>query len=189
MAAHLRHGPPTGTVAMACVPMATGTRAWPTRPGVHHPLAAHARVPAAHGSAGLPRGRERGLAVALAILLTEGYMRRFRSGGHAAAGIRILRRNAGTWSPSTPVWRAISPPTWIWPAGSTWMARCRAWAADVPRWLHGAVAVDEDRADQLDFQRAGLDGAWPSSRARCRPWRSALARARCGRHEARGDPV
>ena len=42
-----------------------------------HPFAAHAGVPASHGAAGLPRGRERGLAVALQYCWPEGFMRRF----------------------------------------------------------------------------------------------------------------
>ena len=127
---------------------------------------------------------ERRVAVALAVLLAEGFMRRF----DPVALQPQIKPHLFTVTPqlvniSTGV-RAISSPTSMWTGSSAWMARCRAGSGQ-PRWLRRRPSASgQGVADIRDLPTSRVDGeaASPSSPASCRPSRSHPGTRRAGRH-------
>ncbi len=83
----------------------------------------------AHGAADVPRGGQRRLAMAFAVLLAGRVHAPLRSGGDAGADQSVhLPDHAARWCRSPPAWRATSSPTSTSAASSAWTATCRAWA-------------------------------------------------------------
>ena len=126
-------------------------------PDADGPVAADAGVPDAHGAGGLSRRQHEQRAVAVAVLLARrlhAALARGRRLGAPRSSSR--RRSCRSW----PASRATSSPTSTSAASSTWSGDVPRLGADVPRWYGETIGFwDRRRADHLDVEHPGLEGA------------------------------